>query len=69
MFSPEFIIDTIQSTKRAVFNRIVQDKELQQVADRYLNAQTEFAKMLVSNAIDLTKYSLDKAYPKKEGTA
>jgi len=66
MFSPEFFIDTIQSTKRSVFNRIVKDPDLQKVADRYFDAQTDFAKMLVLNAIDLAKYSLDQCGPKKE---
>jgi hypothetical protein len=66
MFTPEFFIDTIQTTKKTVFNRIVQDPELQKVAERYINTQTDFAKMLVSNAIDLAKYSLDKCSPQKE---
>jgi hypothetical protein len=66
MFTPEFFIDTIQTTKKSVFNRIVQDPELQRVAERYVNTQTEFAKMLVRNAIDLAKYSLDKCSPQKE---
>jgi hypothetical protein len=66
MFSPEFFIDTIQTAKRSVFNRIVTDPELQRVADRYINTQTEFAKMLVLNTIDLAKYSWDNFCPKKE---
>lgn len=66
MFSPEFFIDTVQSTKRSVFNRIVQDEDLRKVADRYLDAQTEFAKMMVRNIIDLAKYSVDKLSPQKE---
>ena len=66
MFSPEFFIDTIQSTKRSVFNRIIQDENLQKVASRYLDAQTDFAKMLVRNTIDLAKYSVDKLSPQKE---
>ena len=66
MFSPEFFIETIQSTKKIVFKRIVQDEDLQRVADRYIDTQTDFAKMLVRNAIDLAKYSVDKLYPQKE---
>ena len=66
MFTPEFFIDTIQSTKRSVFNRIIQDEQLQRVANRYLDAQTDFAKMMVRNAIDLAKYSLDQYGPRKE---
>jgi len=66
MFSPEFFIDTIQTAKMSVFNRIVTDPELQRVAERYINTQTDFAKMLVRNTIDLAKYSLDNIGPQKE---
>ena len=66
MFTPEFFIDTLQATKKSVFNRIIQDEELRAVADRYLDAQTEFAKMIVRNTIDLAKYSVDKFSPQKE---
>lgn len=69
MFTPEFFIDTLQSAKRSVFNRIISDPELRKVSDRYLNTQTEFAKMLVVNTIDLAKYSLDKCCPRKEEKA
>ena len=66
MFSPDSFIETVQSFKKTVFNKLVQDEELQKVAARYVDTQTEFAKMLVHNAIDLTKYSMDKFYPSKE---
>ena len=66
MFTPEFFIDIIQNTKRSVSRRIIQDEQLQRIADRYLDAQTDFAKMIVLNAIDLAKYSLDQCGPKKE---
>ena len=67
MFTPEFFIDTIQSTKQTVFNRIIQDEELRRVADRYLQAQTDFAKMMVRNTIDMAKYSVDSVFrPPKE---
>ena len=66
MFTPEFFIDTIQSTKRSVFNRIIQDEDLRRVSDRYLDAQTDFAKMMVRNAIDMVKYSVDNLSPQKE---
>jgi hypothetical protein len=70
MFTPHFFIDTFQSTKKSVFKTIVQDPELQRVADRYVDAQTEFAKMLVTNTIDIAKFSFekvtDRAFSKKE---
>lgn len=66
MFSPEFFIDTVQSTKLSVFNRIVQDEELRKVAERYVQAQTDFAKMIVRNSIDMIKYSVDSYGSQKE---
>jgi hypothetical protein len=70
MFTPQFFIDTIQNTKRSVFKQIVKDPDLQRVADRYLDAQTEFANMLVTNTIAVASYSFDKAtscvFAKKE---
>ena len=61
MFTPQFFIETIQNTKRGVFNQIVKDPEIQRVANRYLEAQTEFANMLVNNAIDMARYTFDHA--------
>jgi hypothetical protein len=70
MFTPEFFIDTIQSTKRGVFKQIIKDPDLQRIADRYLDAQTEFANMMIKNSIDVAKYSFDRAtecvFSKKE---
>jgi hypothetical protein len=70
MFTPQFFIDTIQSTKRGVFKQIIKDPELQRAADRYINAQTDFANMLVQNTIDVARYSFEKTtecvFSKKE---
>ena len=60
MFTPQFFIDTVQSTKRGVFKQVIKDPELQRVADRYLDAQTEFATMIVNNTIDMARYSFDR---------
>jgi hypothetical protein len=70
MFTPQFFIETIQSTKRGVFKQIIKDPEIQRVADRYIDAQTEFANMLVTNTIAVARYSFEKAtdnaFSKKE---
>jgi hypothetical protein len=70
MFTPQFFIDTIQSTKRGVVKQIIKDPELQRVADRYIDAQTDFANMLVTNTIAMARYSFEKAvecaFSKKE---
>ena len=59
MFSPTFFIDTFQDTKRIVTNQIFKDPTLNKAANDYITAQTAFAKMLVNNAIDVTKYSVE----------
>jgi hypothetical protein len=69
MFTPEFFIDVIQSTKKSIFNRIVTDPRLQRISDRFIDSQTEFAKIIVANIVDLAKYSLDNSCPKKEERA
>jgi hypothetical protein len=73
MFTPHFIIDSFQSTKKIVTNAIITDKTLNKAANAYIDAQTAFAKVLVNNAIDISKMSFENvtnaAFPKKEGTA
>ena len=59
MFTPHFFIDTLQSTKKTVFNSIVKDQQLQQIATNYVDAQTVFAKMLVDNTISVATHSFD----------
>ena len=61
MITPQFIIDTVQNTKRSIFKQIVKDPELQRLADRFIDAQTDFVTMLVSNTIEVARYSVDKA--------
>jgi len=58
-FTPAFFIDTFQETKRVVTNQIIKDPTLNKAAQNYIDAQTTFAKMLVNNAIDVTKYSVE----------
>ncbi len=59
MFSPAFFIDSFQDTKRIVTNHVFKDPTLNKAANDYITAQTAFAKMLMNNAIDLSKYSVD----------
>jgi hypothetical protein len=68
--NPEFFIDAMQGVKRDLANRIITDPKLNQAAHNYINSQTDFAKMLVSNAVNLGKYSMDciteRYFPKKD---
>ena len=70
MFTPEFFIDTFQGTKKAFTNTVITDKTLNKAAHAYIDAQTTFAKMLVTNATEMTRYSVDSIsaalFPKQE---
>jgi len=59
MFQPAFFIDVFQETKRIVTDQVVKDPTLNKAANDYITAQTAFAKMLINNAIDLSKYSVE----------
>lgn len=60
MFTPQFFIAAIQGLKKNIITQVVQDKKLAEVANRYVDTQTEFANMLVQNTIDVARYSYDK---------
>jgi hypothetical protein len=70
MFTIHFFIDSIQSAKRAVAEQVFSDPTLKKAANSYIDAQTQFAKMLVNNTTDMAKYSMDNItkcwYPSKE---
>ena len=72
MFTPEFYIDLVQSTKRQLTNKVYQDETLNKAANNFIDAQTAFAKMLAKNYIDLSTYSVDSIskvmFPKKDET-
>ena len=60
MFTPNFYIDQFQVTKKIVTDQIFKDQPvLQEVATRYVDAQTEFAKMLVENTVAVNKLFWD----------
>ena len=73
MFTPEFYIDSFQSTKKALTNQVFKDPTLNKAAHNYIDAQTAFAKMLAANTVDMAKYSVDSVskvlFPKKEEKA
>lgn len=59
MFSPNSFIDAFQATKKALTNQVITDPELNKVAHNFIEAQTTFAKMLVKNTTDVSKYLVD----------
>ncbi len=73
MFTPHFFIESFQSTKKLVTDQVFKDPALNKAAHAYIDAQTQFAKMVVNNTIDMTKYSVESVskvlFPKKDGAA
>ena len=62
MFTPNFYIDQFQATKKIVADQIFKDQpELQEVATKFIDTQTAFAKMLVDNTVAVNKLFWDKA--------
>ena len=77
MFAPYLTldahIDAFQQTKRGLTDKIITDPTLNKAAHEYIDAQTQFAKMLAHNFTELAKYSMDsiseKLFPKNEEVA
>ena len=58
-FTPDFYIDTFQSLKRGFTNTVITDPTLNQAANSFIDAQTQFGKMMAQNTIDISKYFVD----------
>lgn len=73
MFTPDSFIESFQNTKKAVTNTMFKDPTLNKAAHAYIDAQTAFAKVLVSNTIEMTRYTVGHVssvlFPKKDGAA
>jgi hypothetical protein len=52
-------IDTFQSTKTLVTNKVITDPVLNKAANDFIAAQTSFAKMLDNNFTTIAKHSMD----------
>ena len=55
----EMQIDAFQQTKKNLTDRIIKDPVLNKSAHNFINSQTQFAKMLVNNFTDISKYYVD----------
>ena len=49
-----------QSAKKSMTDKIIKDPELNEMAHKYIDAQTQFANMLLDNSECMMKYSFDK---------
>lgn len=70
MFTPDFYIELLQSSKRMATNQIFKDERMNKVANNFIDAQTVFAKMLAKNTIEMLSYTADSMsktiYPHSE---
>jgi len=55
----ELQLDVIQQVKKNLTDRIIKDPILNKSAHNFINSQTQFAKMLVNNFTDISKYYVD----------
>ena len=72
MFTPEFYIDLLVTSKKIVTNEIYKDPVLNKACHAFIDAQSVFAKMLAKNTIDISAHSVDsisKVFFPKEKTA
>jgi len=56
----KMFINYFQSAKKSMTNRVIQDSELNSMAHKYIDAQTQFATMLLDNSEGMMKYTFDK---------
>ena len=56
----KMFINYIQSAKKTMTDRVIKDPELNDMAHKYIEAQTQFANMLLDNTECMMKYSFDK---------
>ena len=55
----ELQLDVIQQVKKNLTDRIIKDPILNKSTHNFINSQTQFAKMLVNNFTDISKYYVD----------
>lgn len=69
-YTADVLIDTVQTYKKVFTDQIIKDPTLHKAAINYIDAQTNFAKMLGHNTVDIVKYSVDSLskyfFPKQE---
>lgn len=58
--NPSYYIDSFQSIKRSLTNKVITDPTLNKAANSFIDAQTAWAKMVADNSIDITKHYFDQ---------
>ena len=54
------LVNYFQSAKKGMTDKIIKDPELNAMAHKYIEAQTQFATMLLDNTENMMKYNFDK---------
>jgi hypothetical protein len=57
--NPSYYIDSFQSVKRSLTNKVITDETLNKAANSFIDAQSVWAKMVAENSINLTKHYFD----------
>jgi hypothetical protein len=55
----KMFINYVQSAKKSMTDRVIQDPELNAMAHKYIEAQTQFANMLIDNSERMMKYTFN----------
>ena len=54
------VMNYFQSMKKNMVDKVIKEPELNEMAHKYIDAQTQFANMLFDNSECMMKYSFDK---------
>lgn len=56
----KMVMNYFQSAKKGMTDKIIKDPELNDMAHKYIDAQTQFANMLLDNSECMMKFTFDK---------
>ena len=56
----KMLVNYFQSAKKGMTDKVIKDPELNAMAHKYIDAQTQFATMLLDNTENMMKYNFDK---------
>lgn len=59
MFIPSYVVDSFQSSKRAMTRHLIKDKIILNVCEKFIDAQTDFAQVIIKNNLEVSKYAID----------
>jgi hypothetical protein len=58
--NPSYYIDSFQSLKRSLTNKVITDPIFNKAANSFIDAQSIWAKMVAENSINLKKHYFDQ---------